>query len=180
MQTQAQWIRIAQVGRLHGVPSDRHQGHARDSQGARNLRVVGCGMGSSHPVRTGGRTDERGPQHVRPPARAGDVRRLDRPYCGRRGAAVAAASARHRAQPRDHAVGLGRSEIVHARFGDHRSPQPAAQSVRADLRLARAELGLRAGARSGEAHGDPHSAVGARSEHPADQPEDAALVALLG
>ena len=171
---------LAQVGRLHGVPSDRHQGHARDSEGARHLRVVRRGVGSAHSVRPGGRADERGTQHVRPPARARDVRRLDRSDRRRRSAAGAAASARHRAQHRHHAVGLGRSEIVPARFGVDRSPQSAAQSVRADLRLARAELGLRAGARSGEAHRQPDSAVGARSEHAADQPEDAAPVAVLG
>ena len=59
------------------------------------------------------RVGQRGPQmsaragSVRPPARAGDVRRLDRSHRRRRGAAAAAAAAGRRTQPRADAVGLG-------------------------------------------------------------------------
>ena len=73
-----------------------------------------------------------------------------------------AASAWNRAEHRDYPVGLGRSEVVPARFGLDRSAQSAAQSVRTHLRRARAELGLRAGARSCEAHRQPDSADSVR------------------
>ena len=53
MQTQAQWMRIAEVGRLHRVPSDRHQGDARDSERARHVPVVGRRVGPAHSVGAG-------------------------------------------------------------------------------------------------------------------------------
>ena len=155
MQTQAQWLRSLKSGgctachqigtkAMREIPKEL--GTFASSVAAWDRRIQSGQAG-------GGMSD--GPQHLRPPARARDVRRLDRSHRRRRSAAGAAAPARHRAQHRHHAVGLGRSEIVPARFGVDRSPQPAAQSVRADLRRARAELRLRAGARSGEAHGQP-------------------------
>ena len=58
---------------------------------------------------------------------------------------------------------------------------PTAQPVRPALRRARAELRLRAGARSRDAHGQSRiPLIGARSEHAADQSEDAAALAVLG
>ena len=175
MQTQAQWLRALKSGGCTACHQIGTKGMREIPKELGTFAVVRRGMGSPHSVGAGRRPDERRPQQFRPASRARDVRRLDRSHRRGRSAAGAAAPARHRAQHRDHPVGLGRSEVVPARFGDDRSAQSAAQSVRADLRRARAELRLRAGARSGEAHRQPHSAVGARSEHAADQSEDAAL-----
>ena len=64
---------------------------------------------------------------------------------------------------RHHRVGLGRSEGVSARRGVDRPPQSAAQRERPDLRLARAQHRLPAGARSGAQHGQPRAVDRARS-----------------
>ena len=94
-------------------------------------------------------------QSARAEARAGAVRGLDRSHCCRRSAAGAAAPAGDRAQRRHHRVGLGASEGISARRGLDRSPQSDTEPQRPDLRVARAERRLPAGARSGEQPGQP-------------------------
>ena len=120
------------------------------------------------------------------PARARPRRRrmggLDRPRRRRRNAeGEAAAAAGHRAQRRAHAVGLGRPEDLSARPDRDRPAQSDGQCQRQDLRHAGAQLGPRAGARSGDAHRVHDQASGARSEDAVDpraQCHDA--VGLLG
>ena len=78
-------------------------------------------------------------------------------------------------------VGLGRAQDVSARPDRDRPAQADGQRQRPDLWLAGMEHGLRAGARSGEAHGLRHQDSGARSEDPVvDQRSDVRAVALLG
>ena len=50
-----EWLRIVKYGRLPGVPSARQQGHARDSGGARHVRIVGGRVGAPHAVGPGRR-----------------------------------------------------------------------------------------------------------------------------
>ena len=175
MQTSGAVAARAEVGRLHGMPSDRQQGDARDSERARH--VPSSVAAWDRRVQSG----QAGRQMSNGLNKFGRRRALEMfaDWTDRIAAGEvppgAAAPARHRAEHRHHAMGLGRSEIVPARFGVDRSPQSAAQSVRPDLRRARAELRLRAGARSCEAHRQPDSAVGARSKHAADQSEDAGI-----
>ena len=72
---------IAEEWRLLGVPSAREQSHARAAQGPGHVLIVASCMGSPHTGRTGRQADERRAQSVRPPARVGAVRRLDRSHC---------------------------------------------------------------------------------------------------
>ena len=59
MKTQAEWLSMPEVGRLHGLSPARQQGHARDPEGARHVSQLGRGVGAPHPVGTGRRADER-------------------------------------------------------------------------------------------------------------------------
>ena len=138
-----------EVRRVHGVPRARQQGDARGAGGARRVRFDGGGLGPAHPVGAGRRIDVERARPDGAPARDRDVRRLDRPDPGGRAARGAAPAARRRAQRRRDAVGLGRSEGVSPRRDRHRQAQSDRQRVRPDLRRARGERGLRAGARSG-------------------------------
>ena len=90
---QAAWLRGLKSGGVHRLSRAREQGHARDSARARRVRFAGGGLGPPHPVRAGRGQHERGPRPDGPPPRARDVRRLDRPHHGRRGAARGAAAA---------------------------------------------------------------------------------------
>ncbi len=146
-----------QVRRLHGLPSARHQGDARDSRGARQVPVAGARVGAAARVGPGRRQMMDGLNNLGQGARAAAVRRLDRSHQPRRAAAGAAAAAGRRAQRRDHDVGLGRSEGVPARRGVDRSAQPDAQRERPALRRARAERRLHAGARSEDQHASARS-----------------------
>ena len=169
-----------EVGRLHRVPRARHERHERDTDGPRSVSDERRRVGPAREIGTGGRPDERRAQRPWPQPCAEDVRRLDRSGSRGRASAGAAAAAGHRAQRRDHAVGLGRSEGVPARRGLDRSEKSARQRERAGLRRARAERRLHAGAESGDEHREPDTADGPRSEHPADEPVDAGALALLG
>ena len=71
-------------------------------------------------------------------------------------------------------------KCVLARLGINRSQESTHQRERIDLRRAGAQLRLRPGPRSCAPHGDQDSAVGARSKDAADQPRDAAALAILG
>ena len=66
-------------------------------------------------------------------ARAEDVRRLDRQDRGRRAAAGAAAADRRRAQRRDHDVGLGQPDVLHARRDHDLEAESAGERERAGL-----------------------------------------------
>ena len=153
MKSQAEWLRHDEVGRLPGVSSARQQGDARDSRrrSARSLARRRRGSGASsraRPARNMMRRHERSSGTERALAMFADW--TDR-IAGGRTAAGAAAAAGHRAQRRHHRVGLGRSEGVPARRGLDRPAQSDGERQRPDLRLARAERRLPAGARSGAA-----------------------------
>ena len=47
-----------QVGRLHGVPPARHQGHARDAGGLCRARLVVRGLAATAAIRSGGEPDD--------------------------------------------------------------------------------------------------------------------------
>ncbi len=128
--------------RLHRLPSDGRPGDADDSdEHPRAVPGFEDGVGSPHPGRTGRRRHER-PLHAgRPPARARDVRGLDRSHRQRRTAGgSAAASAGPRAQRRHHDVGLGGSEGLPARRDRERQAQSHGQrrTVRFTARSKRA------------------------------------------
>ncbi len=166
---------------LRVLPPGGQQGHARDPDEPRRVRLVSGGVGASRPVGTGRRRHAQRHQQPRCEARARALRRLDGPGCRRRAAAGAAAATGRRAQRRDHAVGLGRSEGLPARRDHHRPPQPDRQRQRTGLRVARGERRLHARARSHAPPGEPHPGSGARSEHPVRRAADgAARVPILG
>ena len=130
-----------------------HQGHARDPDGARHVPIVRRGVGSARAVRTGRRADERRPQQLRPRARAGDVRRLDRSdrrpaRCRRRRRGRRASSAT--SSSRSGTGPTRRPTCTTSVSTDRRNP--TRQRQRPDLRRARAERRLPAGARSGAPH----------------------------
>ena len=168
-----------EVWRLLGVSPARRQGHARDSSVARQVSVDGSRVGAAHPVGSGR------PQHDRrhQPARvscADALCGLERSRGEGRAAAGAAPPGGSRAKRRDHAMGLGRSEGVPARRSLDRSTQPHCERGRLDLRIARAERGLPAGARSGASHHEPGAADRPRSEHASHFTRHAAALAVLG
>ena len=148
VKSQAEWVRMIKSGGCTAC-------HQLGTKGTREIpKELGTFPSLSHAwerrLASGqaGGTDDQRPQQSRQGARAAAVRGLDRSHQPRRGAAGAAASARRRAQRRDHDVGLGRSEGVSARRGVDGSPQPDAERERPALWRARAERRLRAGARS--------------------------------
>ena len=168
IKSQGEWLRHDQVGRVPGRATSSAQGDARDSCRSSDTSIRPSDAWERRVAVRAGRARQMlgALNQLGHAARAGAVRRLDRPHRCRRGAAGAAAAAGHRAQRRHHRVGLGGSEGVSARRGVDRSPQSDDQRERPDLRLARAERRLSAGARSGAQHGEPGAADGARSERP--------------
>ncbi len=102
------------------------------------------------------------------------------PHRARRTArAGASAAAGRRAQRRDHAMGLGRSEGLSARRDLHRQAQPDRQRQRPDLRIAGGKPRLSAGARSRAQHHQPGEDSVPRSQH-ARPAEAVAALADLG
>ena len=84
------------------------------------------------------------------------VWRLDHPDReGRVACGGASTAAGHRAQRGDHSMGLGRSESLSARRDLHRQAQSKRKRQRPDLRIARGEPRLFAGARSRAQHDQP-------------------------
>ena len=73
------WIRNVKIGRLHGVPSARHQGHARDParRSARSIRPTAAWDRRVQSGQAGAQMSG-GAQPAWAAARADDVRRLDR------------------------------------------------------------------------------------------------------
>ena len=68
-----------QITWLHAVSSTGEPGHARDTAGARRVRLArGC-VGATDRVRASGSLDDRWHQRTRPSGGAGDVCKLDRP-----------------------------------------------------------------------------------------------------
>ncbi len=95
-------------------------------------------------------------------------------------ATQADATAGHRAQCGDLAVGLVEPKGLSARRDRHRQAQAHGQSVRQDLRLDRGEHRLLPGARSEDAHRDRGEDAGARCQYAVLQEQRDGAVALLG
>ena len=127
MKSQARMAAHDQVGRLHGLPSARQQGDARDPPGARHFESSVGGVGAA--LQSG----QAGAHMMRPSTSSGASARsrcsptgpiASRPArCRRR-----RRGRRARAQRRHHGVGLGGSEGLPARRGLDRSPQPDAST----------------------------------------------------
>ena len=162
------------------VISSARRAHVTCPTALRRARVVDGGVAAAAPVRSGREPDDFRLHPAGNDTRAVALCRLDRSHRRRRSAARAAASGRHRAQRRDHRVGLGGSEGLPARRGLHRPAQSDAQRQRAPLRRARVERRLSAGARSGRAPDQPGEADGARSGDAADVAADGPAIAVLG
>ena len=78
IKSQGDWIQRSEVRRLHRMPCAWHEGHQRNSGGARPLLDDRRSLGSPREVGSGRQPDERWPEPVRPRPRAEDVRGLDR------------------------------------------------------------------------------------------------------
>ena len=179
MKTQADWLRTLKSGTCWAC-------HALGTQATREIPAAldamsrAGGLAAADPVRPGRRQHDAGHVVARHGARPGDVRGLVDADREGRGSAGAAAAAGDRALDRDHRMGLGGPEGVSARRGLDRSAQSAAECERPDLRLARAQRRLPAGARSREEQRQPRAADGPRSGDAAHVARNGHAVAHLG
>ena len=173
--------RNVKSGRLHGVPSARQQGDARDCQRTLGTFPTSAAAWERRAAVGTGRhaDDQRAEQLGRERALAMFADWTDRIAAGE----VPPAPPRPQGIERNVVITqwdwADPKAYLHDR-GLDRSPQSDAQRQRADLRRARAERRLPAGARSGAAHDQPGAADRARSEHAADAAGDVAAVAVLG
>ncbi len=182
MKTQAEWLRNDEVGHVLGVPRARHEGDARDPGGAR--RDVRRSDAWERRIQSG----QAGGNMMRGMSTSSAWTRAltmfadwtDRIAKGE----VPPAPPRPQGLERNVVItewDWADPEGLSARRGLDRSPQSAAQRERADLRLARAERRLPAGARSRSHNTDqPRAADRPRSGDAADVAGDAAAVAVLG
>ena len=138
MKSQAEWLELIKTDSCWSCHQLGNKATREIPDSPRQVRFAGEGVGAPHPIGTGRQADGRRHRTPGQGARPRDVRRLDHPHRRRRTAARAAASPGRRAQRRDHAVGLGRSESLPARRDRHRQTQPHRQRQRPALRRARA------------------------------------------
>ena len=166
---------------LPELPCDRLEGHPHAVAQARDLQELPRGLGAAHPVRPG--DVQHGDLDRASRARQGHraLCRLDRPHRRRRAADVEARAAEgHRAQRRDHHVGLGHQGDVPPRRDREREVRSARQRQRPDLRLAGGKLRPRAGDRSGQEHVLDHQAPLSRPADAVDQDQHRGTLGVLG
>ncbi len=180
VKNQGQWIHLIKTDSCESCHQLGNAIHAHHSADVQQPRFSGAGLGAPRAIRTGRQRDDGRPDSAGLAASHRGVWRLDHPHRAWRTARrSAAAAAGRRAQRRDHAVGLGRSEGLSARRNLDRQAQSERQRQRPDLRIAGREPRLSARARSGAQHHQPGEDSVPRSEH-AGPAEAAAAVADLG
>ena len=119
IKTQAEWLRLLKSGGCTACHQLGNKATREISKSLGTFRFCDARMGTSSPVRPGGRQHGRRPWSARQGACLNGACRLDQPDRGRRNSSSAAPSARRGAKRRDHPVGLGRPESVSSRRGLH-------------------------------------------------------------